>query len=1122
MAFDAGSIIARLDLDDADFDRKLRADVAKIEAFEKEHHGVRITASPAEGDLASARRMFSNLDRQLTTDAAQRMRSGSGSVLGSLMGLTASRVSAMPAPAMTAIGRTLTSLGGGAGGVASGVAGGAGPSILGLPALGLAGLAGGGALLGALPAATGVAAGAGVLGIGAAALLMTSKTLQAQAKSMLGSLEQTMARAAAPLIRPLQQAFGQIPAFFRQIRPELTSLFSAAAPLLRPLLGGIESLVRSLLPGLVSLLRASGPAMAVFAQILGTLGRDLSGMFRAFASAIGPSSILLRALLDAIGGLLPVIGQLAALFAKALAPVVVAFAASFRALMPALLIFGRVAADLAQAVLGDLAGALRAVAMLLGAIAPSLSVLAGVIGRTFAILENSGVFGVLSDALEQLAAPLGLLVSTIIRQLVPVLPTVITLFAQMSSVLIALSAAGLGYVLRLVTELLAKFPFLVPVLGLAGAAFLAFNVIAAANPIGAVIIAVSALIGAVVLLTTHWRQAWGDITNWAKDAWEFLTHGWGQALVPGLTLIRLAVDFLRDHWRGAWDDISNAAQAAWGFIYRNIVSPMETIFTRDLPGAFSTAVSAIKRIWGDVENAVLLPVRFVINDVLDGLISLFDRITGAIGLSKLHISPLTLAAGGRITQGSGPAADDVLARVSRGETVVSAADSAMLAPLFTAIGIPGYATGGVPAGLGLQRATAATGPGIVGKVADIGKIAVAILTGNATAAASALYDMSGHPGAGGAAGDLAQILLRMPADVISGFIRWAIGQASALGSYGNAIVAKAESFAGRVPYVWGGDTPAGWDCSGFVKWIYDFFGINPPRTSEQQFSWARRVPSPVPGGLAFFAGADGTASSPGHVGIVVNGTTMVDAFGTGFGTRFDRLSGSSGALAGYGVPPSGVGILPGAAGGLGAGGDVIQWLKMAMSDTFAPAGWLPALETLVGKESGGSPTAVNPITVNGEHASGLFQTLPSTYAAYATVPGGIFNPVSDAVAGIRYIMARYGSPYNIPGLMSGNYQGYDAGGWLMPGGPPGVNLSGQPELVLSPGQSRAYAIGAASGPDIGRKLDRIASLLASGQVGITIQLPEGTSVAQALSDLTFRMRVTDQQALTGAGLRPAG
>jgi len=55
-----------------------------------------------------------------------------------------------------------------------------------------------------------------------------------------------------------------------------------------------------------------------------------------------------------------------------------------------------------------------------------------------------------------------------------------------------------------------------------------------------------------------------------------------------------------------------------------------------------------------------------------------------------------MASGGRITAGTSATADDVLARVSKGETIVSAAHSRKLAAAFAAVGVPGYSAGGVP------------------------------------------------------------------------------------------------------------------------------------------------------------------------------------------------------------------------------------------------------------------------------------------------------------------------------------------------------------------------------------------------------------------------------------------
>jgi hypothetical protein len=108
-------------------------------------------------------------------------------------------------------------------------------------------------------------------------------------------------------------------------------------------------------------------------------------------------------------------------------------------------------------------------------------------------------------------------------------------------------------------------------------------------------------------------------------------------------------------------------------------------------------------------------------------------------------------------------------------------------------------------------------------------------------------------------------------------------------------------------------------------------------------------------------------------------------------------------------------------------------LEQALKITQTPLSWLPALETLVSKESGGNASAVDPILVDGEHAAGLLQELPSTFAEYA-LPGyasNIDNPLDNAIASIRYIKAEYGSPGNITGIgKPGTYTGYSAGGMV--------------------------------------------------------------------------------------------
>ena len=99
-------------------------------------------------------------------------------------------------------------------------------------------------------------------------------------------------------------------------------------------------------------------------------------------------------------------------------------------------------------------------------------------------------------------------------------------------------------------------------------------------------------------------------------------------------------------------------------------------------------------------------------------------------------------------------------------------------------------------------------------------------------------------------------------------------------------IAFAEQQLGK-PYQWGATGPDAFDCSGLVMMAYRAAGIDIPRTSQQQWVWGPRVsPSQVkPGDLVFFAGSDGTRTSPGHVGLVIGGGLMVEAYATGFPIR---------------------------------------------------------------------------------------------------------------------------------------------------------------------------------------------------------------------------------------------
>jgi hypothetical protein len=79
------------------------------------------------------------------------------------------------------------------------------------------------------------------------------------------------------------------------------------------------------------------------------------------------------------------------------------------------------------------------------------------------------------------------------------------------------------------------------------------------------------------------------------------------------------------------------------------------------------------------------------------------------------------------------------------------------------------------------------------------------------------------------------------------------------------------------------------------------------------------------------------------------------------------------------------------------------------------------------ENAGLSATIQNPEAVNGEHATGLFQMMPSTFRQYQLSGHGDINNLTDnAIAGLRYIQATYRSWTGLMAFVQGQhpYRGY--------------------------------------------------------------------------------------------------
>ncbi|WP_370871617.1 C40 family peptidase [Pectinatus haikarae] len=105
--------------------------------------------------------------------------------------------------------------------------------------------------------------------------------------------------------------------------------------------------------------------------------------------------------------------------------------------------------------------------------------------------------------------------------------------------------------------------------------------------------------------------------------------------------------------------------------------------------------------------------------------------------------------------------------------------------------------------------------------------------------------------------------------------------------YARRIIQTSLQYIG-VPYVFGGTTPGGFDCSGFTRYVFANAGISLPRTADAQYELGTPVAYDdlIPGDLVFFSTYTYGAS---HVGVYMGDGKFIDA-STSRGVTIDSLN----------------------------------------------------------------------------------------------------------------------------------------------------------------------------------------------------------------------------------------
>ncbi|EDL62804.1 C40 family peptidase, partial [Bacillus sp. SG-1] len=122
---------------------------------------------------------------------------------------------------------------------------------------------------------------------------------------------------------------------------------------------------------------------------------------------------------------------------------------------------------------------------------------------------------------------------------------------------------------------------------------------------------------------------------------------------------------------------------------------------------------------------------------------------------------------------------------------------------------------------------------------------------------------------------------RLKIGIVAGMLLFVGGNISSVSAASGTVDIEdySKQFVGT-PYSWGGTTPSGFDCSGFVTYVYSNYGVDLPRTSADQYNSGTAVNTSEleKGDLVFFSTYK---PGPSHAGIYLGDNEFIHASDSG-------------------------------------------------------------------------------------------------------------------------------------------------------------------------------------------------------------------------------------------------